>query len=168
MFQNILNVTASLYSNLRLYLKQNCYKRMARCWERYELPRLENDIVGEWVGCVYTTQKNKIHLFVGKVLKRFLSDDGASLNAFTTALEVDCLDEKLGTTDCVFKENERKDIGIFAIHNVICGPVNANFLGGKKWKIHQYEEIRNIFELNKKIDRVKAHSAYLKTILVEE
>ena len=129
---------------------------------------IENDIVGEWVGCVYTTQKNKIHLFVGKVLKRFLSDDGASLNAFTTALEVDCLDEKLGTTDCVFKENERKDIGIFAIHNVICGPVNANFLGGKKWKIHQYEEIRNIFELNKKIDRVKAHSAYLKTILVEE
>ena len=94
---------------------------------------IENDIVGEWVGCVYTTQKNKIHLFVGKVLKRFLSDDGASLNAFTTALEVDCLDEKLGTTDCVFKENERKDIGIFAIHNVICGPVrNGRFISMRK------------------------------------
>ena len=53
------------------------------------------------------------------------------------------------------------DVGIFAIQNVICGPAKANFLGGKKWEIPQYENIRKIFQnckkKNKK-DRVEAHS----------
>ena len=140
---------------------------MAKCWEKFEPPKAEKDLVGEWVGCVYETPK-RAGLFVGKVTRRFLSDDGAALNAFTTALEVDCLEEKLGTTDCLFKENERKDVGIFAIHNVICGPIKANFLGGRKWDIPQYQQIRKIFDNNKKNDRAKAHSKYLKTILVDE
>lgn len=134
---------------------------MEKCWARLEIPRSEKDIVGEWVGCIYNSQK-RIHLFVGKVLRRFISDDGAALHVFTTALEVDCLEEKLGCTDCVLKENERRDVGIFSIQNIICGPVKANFLGGKKWEIPQYEEIRKIFEFYKKNDRVKAHSNYLK------
>ena len=128
---------------------------LEKCWERLEIPRSEKDIVGEWVGCIYASQK-RIHLCVSKVLRRFLSDDGAAPHVFITALEIDCLEEKLGTTDCVFKENERRDVGIFAIHNVIFGPAKANFLGGKKWEIPQYENIRKIFQnCKKKIRKIE-------------
>ena len=126
---------------------------LEKCWERLEIPRSEKDIVGEWVGCIYASQK-RIHLCVSKVLRRFLSDDGAAPHVFITALEIDCL----GTTDCVFKENERRDVGIFAIHNVIFGPVKANFLGGKKWEniYSQYENIRKIFQnCKKKIRKIE-------------
>ena len=42
------------------------------------------------------------HPFTGHVTKRFLNDaDGI----YTLALEVDCLQEKYGVTDCVLKEH---------------------------------------------------------------
>ena len=138
--QSVLSrIFASLVINLVDFIREQCFIRW-KCWER---PRSEKDIVGEWVGCIYASQK-RIHLFVGKVLRRW-----SSSHVFTTVLEIECLEEKLGTTDCVFKENERRDVGIFAIQNVICGPAKANFLGGKKWEIPQYENIRKIFSINK-------------------
>ena len=140
---------------------------MEKCWERLEPPRAEKDIVGEWVGCIYAGQRAD-HLFVGKILRRFLSDDGAALNTHTVALEIDCLEEKLGTADCRFKEAGQKDIGVFPIHNVICGPVQADFISGKKWEVPQYQAIKKIFEKNKKLDRNKVHFSYIKKNLIEE
>ena len=62
---------------------------------------------------------------------------GAALNAYTTALEVNSLQEKLGTADNIFKEhNEGKtDVGVFPIHNYICRSVNAIFVGSRKWDV---------------------------------
>ena len=123
------------------------------------------------MGCLYLSRpEKKDHMFVGKVVNRFLSDDGAALNAYTTALEMDCLQEKLGTADNTFKEhNEGKfDVGIFPIYNIICGPIKANFVGSRKWDVPQHNQIRDIFKNNCNVDREKEHREYLKTILIEE
>lgn len=143
---------------------------MRECWAHFEPPMMEKEIRGEWVGCVFPGQKKKDHLFIGRVVSRFLSDEGAALNSYTTALEVNCLQEKLGTADNIFKEhNEGKtDVGVFPIHNIICGPLNANFVGSRKWDVPQHSQIRDIFKTICNVDREKEHRDYLKTILVEE
>ena len=43
-------------------------------------------------------------------------------------LEIDCLEQKLGTTDCILKQAKKSDVDIFPVQNIICGPLNINLL----------------------------------------
>ena len=56
--------------------------------------------------------------FIGLVRKRFLSDTDS---IYTVAVEVDCLQEKNGITDCVLNKHPRnkKYVGIILIHDII-------------------------------------------------
>ena len=46
------------------------------------------------------------------------------------ALELDCLKRKLGITDNILREAKRKDVDVFPIKDVICGPLQMNPLRG--------------------------------------
>ena len=59
------------------------------------------------------------NLFIGKTTQRFLNDECGLI----TALEIDCLEQKLGTTDCILKQAKKSDVNIFPVQNIICGPL---------------------------------------------
>ena len=46
-----------------------------------------------------------------------LNDEGGLI----TTLQVDCLGQKLGTTDCILKQAKKTDVNIFPVQNIICG-----------------------------------------------
>ena len=92
-------------------------------------------------------------------MKRFLFDE----NGPTAVLEIDCLQQKFGTSHNMFKENRKftdvdgrvvgTDVATFATFNIICGSLNAVFVGGEKWEFPQYPEVKRTFEKMKKADR---------------
>ena len=98
-------------------------------------------------------------MFVGRALNRFLYDAGG----YMVALRLDCLQQKFGVTDCIFKEHNQsqQDIETFPIADIICGPLKAKFLGGGKWEIPQYHKVRTTFERIKKQDQVAVHQAFV-------
>ena len=102
------------------------------------------------------------HLFVGRVKQRFLIDAMDSPDCYTTALEVDCLQEKLGITNSILQEHNEvgTEVGIFALHNIICAKLKEKFLGGNRWEFPQYEKVKALFEKVKKTDRANTHCKY--------
>ena len=98
-----------------------------------------------------------------------MSDEPTADDVWTTGLEVSCLQEKLGVTDCILKEHEFKaDIDTFGIQNIICGPITGTFLGAKKWEFPKYEEVKRLFEKVKKLNRQQLHSNYVKKLLSKD
>lgn len=93
---------------------------------------------------------------------RFLSDDEKS-GGYAVALEVDCLQQKFGTTDNVLKEypKGKKDVGNVPIFDVISGPLKANMLDNGKWDFTQYPAVRDRFEQVKKLEREKLYNSFI-------
>ena len=58
---------------------------------------------------------------IGKATRRFLTDEGGLI----TALEINYLEQKLRTTDCILKQAKMSDVDIFPVQNIICGPLNV-------------------------------------------
>ena len=81
--------------------------------------------------------------------KRFLSDEGGMV----LALELDCLERKLGFTDNILWEVKRKDVDIFLVKDIIYGPLQMNPQRGGRWECLSYEIVIKHFEEAKKLDR---------------
>lgn len=129
------------------------------CWEALKPPTTEKELIGKFFACIYPTKKGP-NLYVGRLTRRFLSNDE---DGYPCALEIDCLQQKYGVTDCIFKEYDiaGADVEVFPIHNIVCGPLKCSFLGSKKWNFPQYKEFRQLFEKVKKDDREASHKNYL-------
>ena len=134
---------------------------MEKTWSYLNPPTKECDVVGKWFACIYDTKRGP-NLFIGKALTRFLYDE----NGHAAGVEIDCLQQKLGTVDSILRETKNvtqngrttgEDVDTFAAHNVICGPLKAEFLGGNKWEFPQYPLIRTLFERVKKMNREAKH-----------
>ena len=69
------------------------------------------------------------------------------------ALELDCLKRKLGITDNILREAKRKDVDVFPIKDVICGPLQMNPLRGGRWECKSCKITIKHFEEAKKLDR---------------
>ena len=95
----------------------NPFLILGECWKGLSPPISETEIVGKWYACIFKAKK-KTYLYIGRATRRFLNDEGGLI----TALEIDCLEQKLGVTDNVLKQGQQ-DIGIFAARDVICGPL---------------------------------------------
>ena len=66
--------------------------KMVAVWKSVSPPVAEGDVAGKWFAVVYRGNKSKSSLYIGKVLKRFLTDvDGP-----TSALEIECLRPMVG------------------------------------------------------------------------
>ena len=120
---------------------------MQNCWKGLSPPTAEEDVVNKWYGCIYTSERGP-NLFIGKATQRFLNDEGGLI----TALEIDCLEQKLGTTDCILKQAKKSDVDIFPVQNIICVPLNVNPLSNARWECPMYAEVRKVFEKYKKVD----------------
>ena len=125
---------------------------MQNCWKGLSPPTAEEDVVNKWYGCIYMSKRER-NLFIGKATQRFLNDEGGLI----MALEIDCLEQKLGTTDCILKQAEKSDVDIFPVQNIICGPLNVNPLSNGRWECPMYAEVRKIFEKYKKVDCKKLY-----------
>ena len=106
----------------------------------------EEDVVKKWYGCFYATKRG-LKLFIGKAMQRFLNSESGLL----TPLEIDCLEPKLGTTDCILKWVKKSNVNIFPVQSINCGFLNANPLSNGCWECPMYAEILKIFEINKKV-----------------
>ena len=128
---------------------------MEYTWEFLNPPTNESEVIGKWFACIYNTKRGP-NLFVGKALNHFLYNE----NDHAAGLELSCLQQELGTTDNIIREHTvGEDIGTFAVHNTICGPLKGVFLGGDKWEFPQYAEVRTIFERVRKVNREFLHTA---------
>ena len=80
---------------------------LGECWKGLSPPISEAEIVGKWYACIFKAKK-KTYLYTGRATRRFLNDEGGLI----TALEIDCLEQKLSVTENVLKRGQQ-DIGIF-------------------------------------------------------
>ena len=133
---------------------------MQNCWKGLSPPTVEEHVVNRWYGCIYTSKRGP-NLFIGKATRRFLNDEGGLI----TALEIACLEQKLGTTDCILKQAKKSDVDIFPVQNIICGPLNVNPLSNERWECPMYAEVRKIFEKYKKVDREKLYHNFVCAVL---
>ena len=71
---------------------------MEKCWDYFNPPKPVEEIQKSYVACIYASKIP--HLLTGCVTKKCLNyaDD-----IYTLALEVDCLQETCGVTDCVLR-----------------------------------------------------------------
>ena len=110
----------------------------------------------------FSRPRKKPYLYIGRTTRRFLNDEGGLI----TALEIDCLEQKLGVTDNVLKQGQQ-DIGIFAVKDVICGPLQMFPLQCGRWECPKYNEIRSLFEKVKKDDREQLYNHFVCSMLKE-
>ena len=83
------------------------------------------------------------------MLRRFLYDKDGPVSS----IELDCLKPRIGSGMLEEYANDKKDIDHFALHNIICGPINIIPLRLNKWNVPGYEELENKFKRVLKINR---------------
>ena len=119
-------------------------------WEKLNPPNTEEAIINRWYAVIYQNKKRTL-LYVGKALRRFLSDK----DGHATLIEVECLKSKCGT-GTEFESTPShlpKDIETFPIYNVIAGPLVATMLKGNRWDIPEYGYVKKTFDIVGKVDR---------------
>ena len=82
---------------------------MEKCWQALCPPVSEEKIVGKWLGCIFQHSKT-LSLYVGRVTKRFLNDEGG----LVAGVEMDCLERELGSAENILKQG-KPDVDIFPV-----------------------------------------------------
>ena len=95
--------------------------KMEEYWCRLSLPTMEKELIDKWYACIFLHNQSA-GLYIGRMKKRFLNDEGGMV----LALELDCLERKLGVTDNILREAKRKDVSIFPVKDIIFGPFQMN------------------------------------------
>ena len=115
--------------------------KMEECWRRLSVPTMKKELIDKWYACIFLYNKSA-GLYIGRMKKRFLNDEGGMV----LALELDCLERKLGVSDNILREAKRKDVNIiFPVNDVICGPLQMNPLKGGRWDdivTKHFEEVK--------------------------
>ena len=70
--------------------------------EKFELINSRRGCGNNWYGCIYTSKRG-LNLFIGKAIQIFPNDEGGLI----MVLEIDSLEQKLGTTDCILKQAKK-------------------------------------------------------------
>ena len=129
-------------------------------WTSFETPTNEKLIIGCWYAAIYIGKKsNETALYIGLAQRRCLQDE----NGPTSALELDCLQRKLGISDDILEshKNGKHDIYICATENIVLGPLKVSYTNNGKHSVAGYSEARKFFEMAKKLDRVDIRRKYL-------
>ena len=123
--------------------------RLLALWKSLSPPTEEKDIIGKWFAVAYQHKRQTL-IYIGKIVKRFLTDvDGPA-----AAFEVDCLKPLVGSgTILEGYAAGSEDISTFPIVNVIAGPVDVHPLRGNKWEVPDYPAIDQLFQRVKRLDR---------------
>ena len=111
--------------------------------------------------CVFKSAKTP-NLYIGKIRKRFLTAE-VNEKGYVAAVEMDCLQLKLGITDCIFREHKAplKDIDVIPIKDVFMGPLKGIYRENGKWEFPQYLNVKKIFEKIKNVERDSIYNTYI-------
>ena len=120
---------------------------MEECWRRLSLPTMEKELIDKRYACIFLHNKSA-GLYIGRMKKRFLNDEGRMV----LALELNCLERKLGIADNILREAKWK-VDVFPVKDIICGPLQMNSLRGGCWECPSYKIVTKHFEEAKKLDR---------------
>ena len=123
---------------------------LAKLWKSMDPPTSENDLTQKWFGCIFVAKK-KSHLYVGKVMRRFLEEEGGP----TKDLEINCLKPHVGS-DTVLESvpsHLTPDVTVFPIHDIIYGPLEVVPMKSGRWNVPEYGELKTKFEICCSIDR---------------
>ena len=80
--------------------------------------------MGKLYGCIFLHNK-KAGDCIGRMKKIFLNDEGEMI----LALELDCLQCKLGFSDNILQKVKRKDVDVLPVKDIF-GPLQMNPLRG--------------------------------------
>ena len=103
--------------------------QMEEYWQGLSSPTIEKELIDKWHACVFLHNKSA-GLYIGRMKKRFLNDEGGMV----LALELDCVEHKLGFADNILQEAKRKDVDVYPVKDVICEPLQMNPLKGGYWE----------------------------------
>jgi len=118
-------------------------------WETLSPPITEESILGKWYAVIYSTKKTD-QLFIGKIMKRFLTDKDGPVDF----LEVRCLKPKVGSGTLLDDTPAHlPDISNFRLTDVIYGPLNVVPMKGGKFDVINYENVFNHYKSVKHLNR---------------
>ena len=82
---------------------ESCINHLKKVWISLEPPTDEKVIIGCWYAAIYIGKKSsETALYIGLVQKRYLQDE----NGPKSALELDCLQRKLGTNYDILESHD--------------------------------------------------------------
>ena len=75
---------------------------------------------------------------------------------------MDCLQLKLGVTDCIFQQHKAplKDIDVIPIKDVFMGPLKGIHHKNGKWEFPQYLNVKKVFEKIKNVETDSIYNTY--------
>ena len=103
--------------------------QMEEYWQGLSSPTIEKELIDKWHACIFLQNKSA-GLYIGRMKKRFLNDEGGMV----LALELDCVEHKLGFADNILQEAKRKDVDVYPVKDIICEPLQMNPLKGGYWE----------------------------------
>lgn len=142
---------------------------MHTVWEELNPPVEEKHLQGKVFALVYEDDKNKPHLFVGRILNRFLEDEKGPAKEF----QIECFKKAATSTSTILEETPKhlhKDVAVYPTYDIVCGPLNANILagptgrGGSKWSVPQYPKCCQTFNIVKSLKRREEYERVYPTI----
>uniref|UniRef100_A0A7M5XKL4 Uncharacterized protein n=1 Tax=Clytia hemisphaerica TaxID=252671 RepID=A0A7M5XKL4_9CNID len=122
---------------------------MQKVWNTIKPPVKEADIIGKWYAVCFQT-KRKTSLFVGKICKRFLTEEDGDVDK----VEIRCLKAKIGQgTTLEDTPQHLPDIGLFKMEDIIAGPLKATPMKGNKFYVPEYPSVKERFAIVSKLNR---------------
>ena len=82
---------------------------------------MEKELIEKWYACIFLHNKSA-GLYIGRMKKRFLNDEGGMV----LALELDCLERKLDIADNILQVAKRKDVNVFSIKHHLWALTNES------------------------------------------
>ena len=125
-------------------------------WDQLNPPVTEESLQGKFFAVVFYDIKRKPHLYVGRILKRFLTNADGPAKEFS----VECLKRGATSTSTVLEEvpqHLNKDIAIYPTYDIICGPLKASLLRGAKWSVPDYPLVYTTIEIVNSLPRIKKY-----------
>jgi len=120
---------------------------LRKTWGTINPPVSQEAILGKWYAVTYETKRTS-RLFIGKIVKRFLTDKDGSVES----LEIRCLKPKVGYQTTIEDTPEHlPDISVFNLTDVIYGPLEVISVRGGKFNVPNYEKVVEQFNNVKKI-----------------
>lgn len=126
-------------------------KILKSTWISRSPPVSEYDIIGKWYGCIYGDKKTQ--LYVAKVEKRFLIDEGGPVESILMR----CLMPKTGSGITLQDTPTHlpPDISQFPLENIIFGPLEVipRIRDSRSFNVPKYQELKDHFNTVVKLDR---------------
>lgn len=123
-------------------------------WEDFNPPNEEKELLRKVVAFIFYDIKQKPHLFVGKIIWRFMVDDKGPV----TDIEIVSFKKAATSTSTILEETPDHQ-ELCKIHNMISAPLEAKIMSGPtgrgsgKWNIPTYPLVVKTFQMVKDLKR---------------